>query len=81
MCASGRRLTALVVLFLLVTLCVGAEEPQPDEMIAYKTVGDVVLKLHVFRPEDHAATDKRSCIVFFFGGGWNSGSPSQFYPQ
>lgn len=53
----------------------------PDQVIEYKTVGDVSLKLHVFNPEGHSASDKRPAIVFFFGGGWMGGSPSQFYNQ
>ncbi|MCB1086433.1 MAG: alpha/beta hydrolase fold domain-containing protein, partial [Verrucomicrobiae bacterium] len=33
----------------------------------------------IFEPEGHdAAKDKRPAIVFFFGGGWNGGSPNQF---
>ncbi len=47
----------------------------------YKTVGDVRLNLYVFNPPDHKATDKRPAIVFFFGGGWRSGNPRQFYEQ
>ncbi len=64
--------------------CVGpssAAEFQPDEKVTYKTVGDVTLQLHVFKPAGHKASDARPCIVFFFGGGWNGGSPSQFYPH
>ena len=44
----------------------------------YKTIGDVKLYLHVIRPEGFRASDKRPAIVFFFGGGWNGGSPKQF---
>jgi acetyl esterase/lipase len=51
------------------------------EEIVYKTVGDVTLKLHVFAPVGPAATDRRPAIVFFFGGGWKDGTPTQFYPQ
>src|SRR6185369_1048354 len=47
----------------------------------YKTVGDVKLNLYVFKPSDWKATDKRPAIVFFFGGGWTNGSPSQFEPE
>ena len=39
------------------------------------------LSLHVFNPEGHQATDQAPAIVFFFGGGWNSGKPKQFYEQ
>ena len=48
----------------------------PTEL--YKTVGDVKLYLHVVTPEGFKASDKRPAIVFFFGGGWNGGSPKQF---
>lgn len=54
---------------------------EPDETIVYKKLEDDELSLHLFYPENHQASDKRSGIVFFFGGGWNGGSPSQFYPH
>ncbi|MBI5758134.1 MAG: alpha/beta hydrolase [Planctomycetales bacterium] len=47
----------------------------------YKTVGETQLKLFVFTPPGHQASDKRPAVVFFFGGGWNSGSPGQFAPH
>ena len=59
----------------------GEETPQPTRLIPYKTVGDVTLRLHVFEPEGLESTDRRPAIVFFFGGGWVGGSPSQFYPH
>ena len=40
----------------------------------YKTVGDVKLLVDIDTPEDWKASDKRPAIVFFFGGGWNTGS-------
>lgn len=53
----------------------------PNKSLVYKTIDETELKLHVFAPEGHKPTDKRPAIVFFFGGGWNNGSPSQFYPH
>ncbi len=53
----------------------------PDRIVEYKTVGNVTLSLHIFNPESHQASDKRPAIVFFFGGGWVGGTPSQFYSQ
>ncbi|WP_238710273.1 alpha/beta hydrolase [Oceanipulchritudo coccoides] len=50
-----------------------------DQVIEYKKVGETSLNLHVFYPHGHRKGDKRPAIVFFFGGGWNGGSPSQFY--
>lgn len=54
---------------------------KPTRTVVYKKIGDVELKLHVFEPSHHKPTDKRPAIVFFFGGGWVGGSPSQFYPH
>lgn len=53
----------------------------PNVKWIYKTVGDVELKLHVFLPPDYKESDKRPALLMFFGGGWNGGSPSQFYPH
>lgn len=62
-----------------------AVDIKPNKVLAFKqiafkkTKGE--LKLHVFEPEGHQATDQASAIVFFFGGGWNGGKPQQFYEQ
>ncbi len=47
----------------------------------FKSIGDVKLRLFAFKPEGHKATDKRPAVVFFFGGGWTNGTPSQFAPH
>ena len=44
----------------------------------YKTIGDVKLPIHIYTPEGHQAGDKAPAIIFYFGGGWRSGSPAQF---
>lgn len=67
-------------LLLMMSLVALGECAEPDDVVVYKTVGETQLKLHVFRPEGEA-TGLRPAIVFFFGGGWKSGTPSQFYPQ
>ncbi|MGE9266452.1 MAG: alpha/beta hydrolase [Verrucomicrobiales bacterium] len=69
-----------VLLWSLLTLCLGAAE-KADELRVYKEVDGVKLKIHVFKPEGHAASDQRPAIVFFFGGGWTGGSPAQFFPH
>ena len=58
-----------------------AQWRQPDAQWLYKTVNDTELKLHVFTPEGHRTSDKRPAVIFFFGGGWNGGSPGQHYSQ
>lgn len=49
------------------------------ETIIYKRTGEVALELHAFNPPDHSAEQKRPAVVFFFGGAWRGGTPSQFY--
>jgi acetyl esterase/lipase len=52
----------------------------PDKSLQfYKPESGDPLKLDIFFPEKHTSADKRGCIVFFFGGGWTSGSTEQFY--
>ncbi len=58
-----------------------ADGEDPDAEFIYKTIGETELKVHVFYPNGKKPADRRPGIVFFFGGGWNGGSPSQFYPQ
>ena len=45
----------------------------------YKTVGNTQLKLYLYAPA--APGTARPAIVFFFGGGWQGGSPAQFEAQ
>ncbi|MCO6457275.1 MAG: alpha/beta hydrolase [Pirellulaceae bacterium] len=47
----------------------------------YKQIGDVKLQAYIFEPADHRAQDHRAAVVFFFGGGWRSGTPAQFHQQ
>ena len=71
-----------VVAFSMMTFpAMAAEKITPDQSLTYKEVSGVELKLHVFKPEGHQASDKRPAIVFFFGGGWSGGTPKQFYQQ
>jgi len=45
----------------------------------YKKASGDDLYAYIFEPKEHdAAKDKRPAMVFFFGGGWVGGSPTQF---
>ncbi|HSH95761.1 MAG TPA: alpha/beta hydrolase [Roseimicrobium sp.] len=44
----------------------------------YKKFGDRELKLFVVNPSGWTAEDTRPAMVFFHGGGWTSGGPTQF---
>lgn len=77
----------VVFLSMIVVLSVQAQErrakPAPKTLPGakteiYKNVGGVELPIHIYEPEGHGAGAGKPAIVFFFGGGWRSGSPGQF---
>ncbi|MCA9069095.1 MAG: alpha/beta hydrolase [Planctomycetaceae bacterium] len=55
-----------------------AKAPEGGEIHIYKKVGEIELPLYVFKPDQHKPQAKKPAIVFFFGGGWKAGNPSQF---
>ncbi len=57
------------------------EETYSPEVVVYKRPTGAPLELHIFKPTTVAAGEKRPAILFFFGGGWSSGSPLQFYRE
>lgn len=64
------------LLFVLVSLgSLHAIEPTTR---VYKKVGDRELKLTIVNPPDWKAEEKRPAMVFFHGGGWVGGTPTQF---
>lgn len=78
------NVVALVLVSLYVGLngaCAAEVNYDPDKRMTYKTADGVELKLHFFDPEGLKPSDRRAAIVFFFGGGWNGGTPKQFYEQ
>jgi acetyl esterase len=81
------RTTALIAALLLAGGGVAAQErdrsypPRIEgaRVETYKSAGDTKLNLYVLAPATPASN--RPAIVFFFGGGWSSGTPAQFVPQ
>ncbi|MEO1528194.1 MAG: alpha/beta hydrolase [Planctomycetota bacterium] len=55
-----------------------ARAPEGGQRHVYKTVGESDLPLYVYAPADHSPESTKPAVVFFFGGGWRNGSPSQF---
>ena len=47
----------------------------------FRPLDEKPLELQVFAPPAHQASDARPAIVFFFGGGWEHGSVTQFVRQ
>ena len=52
-----------------------------SEKILYKITNEGELNLFIYKPSEFDIKKKYSCIVFFHGGGWNSGNPEQFQRQ
>ena len=73
------RTFAVLTVALNLQITWAQERPQPNRKLTFKNINDVELQLHLFEPQETG--DRRPAIVFFFGGGWNGGSPSQFYPH
>lgn len=75
-------LVTIVCCFGLIFQAKGQREYPPHingaKEITYKTVDGTKLNLWIFTPEKHKTTSTAPAIVFFFGGGWNAGSPAQF---
>ena len=79
-------LRLLLVAGSLISTC-AAQSNYPPELpgsaeVVYKTVDDIELKMWIYSPEGHnPSKDARPAVVFFFGGGWKSGTPAQFEQQ
>ncbi|MBB5038157.1 alpha/beta hydrolase [Prosthecobacter dejongeii] len=69
------RLPLFVSLWISLSACLTAAEPITH---IYKEVEGRKLKLTAVNPPDWKAVDKRPAMVFFHGGGWVGGGPTQF---
>lgn len=70
-----------IIAFLILITATAHAADKPNQTVPYKETPQGELKLHIFKPAGLKADQKRPAVVFFFGGGWNGGSPSQFYPH
>jgi acetyl esterase len=58
-----------------------APQRAPDKSVVFKQTPQGELKIYFYFPKDFKPQDKRPAIVFWFGGGFTHGSPTQFYSQ
>lgn len=72
------RITSFMALLLLTTVTQAADETSQPQRQIYKTVAGRELYLTIVNPPEWKATDKRPAMVFFHGGGWTGGTPTQF---
>ncbi|MFD2832650.1 alpha/beta hydrolase fold domain-containing protein [Gramella sp. AN32] len=73
----------ITAIFLIVfTTAISQEKPGPVPQEAiYKIIDGDTLKLQLYQPQNFKDDENYPAIVFFFGGGWNGGSITQFKPQ
>lgn len=73
---KGKSIGWLVFLGLMVAWPGGLSA---QERVVYKKIGgDVELAVNIYQPKGWKADDSRAAVVFFFGGGWRSGTTKQF---
>ena len=71
----------IILVLLFIQSLSGAQiRPEPDQIVRYKTTEQTPLNLHVFLPDSVQSGDPRPAILFFFGGGWNSGYSNPILP-
>lgn len=69
------------ILALIALLLIPSPGLLAADAVIYKRLEERELKLFIEKPAAWKATDQRPAIVFFFGGGWVSGTPEQFRKQ
>lgn len=67
----------LLLLLILPIFC----QAQSPEIITYKTLDTLELKLEIIKPPGFDQKSSYPTIIFFFGGGWNSGTTTHFEQQ
>ncbi|WP_158973656.1 GDSL-type esterase/lipase family protein [Cellulophaga sp. L1A9] len=75
---SIKIIATLLILFCAV-INIGAQNITSNSKVLYKEINGDSLYLHIFKPQ--LSKKPTAAIVFFFGGGWASGTPEQFYQQ
>jgi len=79
---SRKVLYSAIIMTLITTHLSGQRNYPPDitcdKVVVYKSTDNIDLKLWIFNPAEHSPDSQSPAIVFYFGGGWNAGSPQQF---
>lgn len=76
--AAMRRFLSILALLTLSFTASAAEGDAASATHIYKTMEGRPLKLTIVNPPDWKASDQRPAMVFFHGGGWVGGGPTQF---
>ncbi len=75
----SQRLRFVFIATVTITACTQINET--DYRTAYYESEGIALPLHIFSPTDLSKEKSYPTIIFFHGGGWQTGTPKQFHPQ
>jgi acetyl esterase/lipase len=80
------KFATAVLGFLVLPIVSLAQSNYPPEMSGarvetFRSIDDVDLRVWIFDPDGHDASQSRAAVVFFFGGGFRAGTPAQFQNQ
>lgn len=73
-----RKYALSLVIFFSLSCSVSAQNPKK---VLYKQIDTTQLFLDIYYPEKVQTNNVKPTIIFFFGGGWNSGTIKQFEPH
>jgi len=76
-----RKLMLFSFLFILSFYGFAQQSENLPKSVIYKKVDTTILKMNVLYPDSIEKNKQYPCIVFFFGGGWKTGSVNQFRNQ
>lgn len=71
----------IVIILAVIQLNVYSQTIPGFQEYTYKQIDTIALKLFVKNPDNFNKKNHYPTIVFFFGGGWNSGRLTQFKPH
>ena len=72
-------LNRIMVILVIIPLLSSSGFSQPDKRILYKQIDTINLYMDVYLPDEFNSDTSYPAIVFYFGGGWNSGNVGQFF--
>ncbi|MEM7018500.1 MAG: alpha/beta hydrolase [Pseudomonadota bacterium] len=53
---------------------------QPSYTVKYTAGSGQPLAMNIYQPVTESKATKHPTVIFFFGGGWQQGTPAQFFP-
>jgi acetyl esterase/lipase len=76
-----KKILFYILLIASTTSSLLAQTEGSTESHEYKTVDSVTLHLNIYRPSEKTSDELLPAVIFFFGGGWVSGTVDQFKPH